>query len=59
MNRKQLDRRSMIQAGLAFLGMSAAIGCSKVGSSITETAQASPSNNQRSNRDAVEAYFTA
>lgn len=57
MNRTvKLDRRSMIQAGLAFLGMSAAIGCSHAGSTV---AQANPSINQRSNRDAVEAYFTA
>jgi uncharacterized protein len=50
----KLDRRSMIQAGLAFLGMGAAVSCSHAGSTVAQA-----SSNQSSNRDAVEAYFIA
>jgi uncharacterized protein len=60
MNRKvNLDRRSMIQASLAFLGLSTTVGCSHLSNSQPETSQVGAFSTQKRNRDAVEAYFTA
>ena len=60
MSRKvRLNRRSIIQAGLAFCGLGATVGCHNLNNNTTQTAQANSPQLQKTNRDTVEAYFTA